>query len=93
MSENEGEFVFPPMNNFPRTFNAIIEKAGIQKLDMLGQRVTAHSFRHYYGTRMAQMVGQNAFVVKAALGHSKISTTERYVHHTAPILELQMGAS
>ena len=87
------DHVFPPTLNLPRDFNAIIKAAGIAKLDNPGHRVTAQSFRHTYGSRSAQMVGQNAFILKDALEQRKLSSTKRYAHHTAPILELQMCCS
>ena len=90
MNSTEGEFVFTQMINSFRVFNRILKQAGIPKLDPLGQKVTAHSFRHTYATFMAESIGHNAFVLKSILGHERISTTERYCHPTAPTIELEL---
>lgn len=88
MTQTEGKYVFPPLFNSARDFNAILGKAGIRKFDDLGQRVTAHSFRHSFGTFLSEMVNGNTFILKEAMGHRKLTTTERYVHTAAPILKL-----
>lgn len=88
ISEMEGKYVFPSLFNSARDFNAVLVKAKIPKFDDLGQRLTAHSFRHSFGTFLSEMVNGNTFILKEALGHRKLTTTERYVHTTAPILQL-----
>jgi integrase len=52
----------------------------VHKQDPLGRKLTAHSFRHTYATRMAQEIGGNPFLLKQILGHTQISTTDRYIH-------------
>jgi len=53
----DGPFVFPERNSsLKNTFDRILKRAGIEKLDVLGRKVTAHSFRHTYATLMAQSV-------------------------------------
>lgn len=91
MKQNKGKHVFTELRNHPRDFNLIIEQAKIEKFDAVGHKVTAHSFRHTYATLMAEMVGHNAFILKEALGHARITTTERYCHPTSPILELSLS--
>jgi len=39
---------------------------------------------------MSEALGGNAFLLKEVLGHSQISTTERYTHPTAPQLQLEL---
>lgn len=92
MSNTEGEFVFPSLINPARQFDRILKKAGIPKIDALGQKLTAHSFRHTYATKMAEMLGQNAFHLKEVLGHERLSTTERYVHASAPVIEIALAS-
>ena len=51
-----------------------------------------HSFRHTYGTAHAQN-GLPAFILKEAMGHSRVSMTERYVDASqtvAPVLRLPL---
>ena len=74
------------MHNGSRDFDLILEKAGIPKVDELSRKLTAHSFRHTYATMMAEKTGHNPFLLKEALGHQQLSTTERYCHPTAPVL-------
>jgi len=44
----------------------------------MGEALRTHSFRHTYGTAHAQN-GLPAFILKKAMGHSRVSMTERYV--------------
>lgn len=82
--------VFKPIPALARVFNRIIEDAEIEKYDELGKKVTAHSFRHTFATLMAESVGHNPFIVKQILGHSNITTTDRYCHPTteAKVIDL-----
>jgi len=81
-------YVFKPLANSARDFDAILEKAKIPKIDPTGAKVTSHSFRHSYATLMSEALGGNAFLLKEVLGHCQISTTERYTHPTAPQLDI-----
>ena len=83
-------FVFEPQANGPRDFDVILKNAEIEKVDPLGRKVTQHAFRHTYATMMAATLGGNAFMLKAIMGHAKISTTERYCHPEAPALSLDL---
>lgn len=78
------------MFNSRRDFDLVIKKAGIPKKDALGQKVTAHSFRHTYATVMAEAIGHNAFLLKEILGHKRLSTTEGYCHPTAPMMPIEL---
>lgn len=89
----EGPFLFPRRNSsLKNTFDRILKQAGIEKIDVLGQKLTAHSFRHTYATLMAQAVGNNPFILKQALGHSQITTTDRYCHVQAPEFVIEVAA-
>jgi integrase len=44
-------------------------------VDYLGQKVTAHCFRHTYATLMAEAIGQNPFVLKEILGHKRLTSS------------------
>jgi len=91
MASVDGPFVFQPLPNNPRDFDLILAEAGIKKLDELGHKLTAHSFRHTYATIMSEAIGHNAFLLKEILGHKQISMTERYCHPTAPAPSLPFG--
>lgn len=49
----------------------------------LRPELTPHSLRHGYGTRLIADPNVPAYFVKQAMGHSRIRTTERYVHAVA----------
>ena len=54
-------------------WKTIREKAG------LPDGITNHSLRHSLGTMMA-VQGAEAAQIMAALGHSQMATTQRYIH-------------
>ena len=88
-----GPHIFPKRNSsLNRTFDRILKRAGIEKIDILGHKVTAHSFRHTYATLMAEALGGNPFILKQALGHSQITTTDRYCHPQAPAKVIDLSA-
>jgi integrase len=55
-----------------RVFREAVEAAGIQR------RLTPHSLRHRYCTKLAE-AGASAFVIQAAARHADVSTSQRYV--------------
>jgi integrase/recombinase XerD len=59
------------------TFKKVIEEAGIET------RVTPHSFRHSYATRLLES-GVELRIVQILLGHASIGTTAVYTHLTEP---------
>lgn len=73
----EGPHVFQPNQALAKLFDRILERAEIAKVDVLGRKLTSHSFRHSYATKMAESVGHNPFILKQLLGHSRITTTDR----------------
>jgi len=89
--KTKGHHVFPKAQNLFRTFNGILGKAGIDKLDPLGRKLTAHSFRHTFATRMAQAIGGNPFLLKEILGHTQITTTDRYCHMSGATPAVEVG--
>ena len=87
----EGPYAFEKRLNSSRDFDATLGRAGIEKIDTLGRKLTIHSLRHTYATLMAESIGHNPFVLKEILGHKRISTTEQYCHPTAPVITLPLG--
>lgn len=88
----KGPQVFSPNQSFCQLFDRILTRAEIEKIDVLGHKLIAHSFRHSFATKMAEAVGHNPFVVKQMLGHTQITTTDRYCHPTAPALVIDVSA-
>ena len=80
MDHIAGPHVFPPNGALAKLFDRILGRAGIPKVDELGRKLTAHSFRHTYATLQASAVPFNPFLLKAIMGHSQLSTTDRYCH-------------
>lgn len=74
-----GDYVFPatraaaPITLSGKVWTLIQREAG------LPQRITNHALRHSLGTLMA-VQGAEAAQIMAALGHSQLSTTGRYLH-------------
>lgn len=66
-------FELPTTQEFNRTLKDLAHKAGINK------KLSAHVGRHTFGFLYMTTVG-NLFSLKEILGHSNISTTERYAH-------------
>lgn len=56
-----------------RLIKRAVEKAGIDK------RITSHTFRHSWATHSNEM-GVDIRTIQVLLGHSKLETTEIYVH-------------
>ena len=56
----------------------LAKKAGIEK------RVHPHGLRHTYAYELAVAEGKPAPLIQAALGHSSLATTDRYLRHIAP---------
>lgn len=76
-----GNHVFPVRNgSLHTTFDRILKYAGIAKVNALGKKLTAHSFRHTYCTLMAKSVGHNPFVLMSMMGHAQITTSQIYCH-------------
>jgi len=60
-----------PLAEPKHAWRRIRERAGIED-------VTIHDLRHLVGSSLGS-AGENAFLIRDALGHSQISTTQRYV--------------
>lgn len=90
LAQTEGDHPFWPIPiGLAHLFDRIIADAGIPKVDALGRKVTAHSFRHTWATEQAKSL--DAFALRRALGHTQISTTDRYVHSIAPAVVVQVS--
>lgn len=76
-----GPNVFPDIKNLHRYFNRILHAAHLEKVNALREKLTAHSFRHTYGSLFAGVL-PNSFLLQRALGDKDGRSTERYVHLT-----------
>jgi site-specific recombinase XerD len=61
-----------------RLLPRLAKKAGIEK------RVHPHGLRHTHAYELAVLEGIPVPIVQAALGHSSLATTDRYLRHIAP---------
>lgn len=55
--------------------NGVVDKAAKRA----GVSIYPHKLRHHYGTRLIR-AGANVFSVQKLLGHSSVTTTQRYTH-------------
>ncbi len=60
--------------------------AGLKK-----RRASAHYLRHSHAT-LAAAAGADAFVIQASLGHSRLETSQRYVHLARGLAETTVDA-
>lgn len=74
-----GPHVFPEIKNLHRYFNRILNAAQMEKVNALGEKLTAHSFCHTYGSLLAEVL-PNGFMLLRALGHKDGRSTDRYIH-------------
>jgi len=95
----DGPHVFSPMH-IAQLFDNILDHARkmqeksevpeserIQKIDALGEKLTAHSFRHTFGTLLAES-GASAFVIQNILRHSDPRMTSRYLERARPQVDV-----
>ena len=83
--ENDCEYVFPnpktgwPIKHFHNTWDRIRQRAGIPD-------VRIHDLRHNFASLLINS-GRSLYEVQKLLGHSQISTTQRYAHLTQDTLQ------
>lgn len=81
---NDSEYVFPnpktgqPLKHFHNTWDRIRKNAGIPD-------VRIHDLRHNFASLLINS-GRSLYEVQKLLGHSNISTTQRYAHLTQDTL-------
>jgi integrase len=52
----------------------------------LGKEFVIHSLRHTFGTRLGES-GADAFTIMKLMGHSSITTSQRYVHPSTDVMQ------
>ncbi|MFW6068114.1 MAG: tyrosine-type recombinase/integrase, partial [Chloroflexota bacterium] len=65
------------IQNMKKSFGKLLKDAGIEPTPQ--GRVTWHSLRHTFGTRLGQG-GCDAETLRSLMGHASITTTQRYLH-------------
>lgn len=85
-----GPFAFLKPWKPARTFDTILHNAKIPKTDLLGQKLTIHSFRHTHATELSAIL--NAIALQQHLGHKRVDTTAIYVTSSiAPVIPINLG--
>jgi len=73
-----GPYAFRAMGGaICQDFDRILRKTEIAKVDELGEKITAHSFRHTFGTMMAERGTQSA-ILRDLMRHADSRMTDRY---------------
>lgn len=89
----DSPFVFPTLKggSMTTTYARQFVKRAARKADVAEwQRVSPHTFRHTCATELLRETG-NLRLVQVVLGHSSVSTTQRYTHIAAADLEQAMS--
>lgn len=83
--EKKSDFVFISHNSWYDYWNVIKKNTACEIMKKysdnlhLGKRITIHTLRHSYATRLLES-GFNIREIQELLGHSDIKTTENYCH-------------
>jgi len=87
-SGKRGGYCFPSISNqnFNSYLKEIADLAGVEK------NLTVHVARHTFATTVMLLNGASLEVVKKALGHSKIATTEIYAKMVDSRVAAEMGS-
>jgi integrase len=77
-----GELVFPGRGGEPMDADALSRRflRARDAAGLKGTGLTLHDVRHTFGSLLAR-AGYSAPEIKALLGHAKLETTGRYLHH------------
>lgn len=73
-----------------RAFESTLKRAGLMKVTPQG-KLTAHSFRATYLTKMGEALNNNAWLLKEIAGHKDIRTTQIYCQPIAPVVPLSLA--
>ncbi|NQU43090.1 site-specific integrase [bacterium] len=78
-----GPYAFAPFaQTIAQAFDRLLLHAQIPKIDHLGDRLTAHSLRHTFGTLLAA-AGHNSFVIQNLMRHKDPRMTAYYTERAA----------
>lgn len=88
--ETQGPYLFNlRTHGIAPLFRRILERAGLDRLDTLGRKLTAHSLRHTFCDSLAASAGNNPFAVMKSMGHANLATTQKYCHGANEIISLE----
>jgi len=76
----EGKKRLACSNNLLRQLDRLLERAGIDRVDSLGDRIDLHALRHTFATRMARN-GVSQVQAAKILGHSDVRLTTSVYQH------------
>ena len=85
------QHVFSPNQSFSQLFERILARAGIEKIDALGHKLIAHSFRHTFKDA-CRAEGIENVISDALQGHSSGTVSGTYgTGYPLPVLAAAMA--
>lgn len=67
------------IGNLKHSYHAVLEEAGIERVNGRGERVNWHSLRHSFGSLLGA-AGCDPTTLQKLMGHADLTTTTRYLH-------------
>ncbi len=67
------------LGSLKKSYHAVLDKAGIERVNAKGERVNWHSLRHTFGSMLAA-AGVDPKTIMELMGHANLATTQRYLH-------------
>ena len=75
-------YVFPGvaghLTSLRKSFNKVLDAAGIERADSGEGKISWHSLRHTFGSRLGE-VGVDAEAIRELMGHADLKTTQKYL--------------
>jgi integrase len=64
----------------PYSSTSMTSRIGLESLKVFGKQISAHAIRHSFADYLINVERRSLDVVRQMMGHSSISTTQRYLH-------------